>query len=354
MSAGDGNRAAASAAVEAGVGVTNGAALPVAPARGRRRPAASSSLLAAALALACVAPAPAAAQDDAGTTATTLLGLTPSPRPLALGGAYAAVARDPLALFYNPARLALAGDAAHLGVAAYPADVTAGSIAGSWRIGPGALGVGVQFLDLGEVPEMVPDRRFGGQRGRPTGEEVGAGEAVVGAGYGASLGDGVHIGVAAKLLAVQIAEETATGVAFDAGAGYDVLADRVAVAVALQNLGGDFGVGRASPLPSTVRTGMTVRLGGRVGPRARLAADLLAREVGVSLATGIEAGFALAPDRAAVVRIGYDGRRRGVASTPLVVGGGVTAGRLSLDYAYRALEPLGVTHHFGLSIGVLP
>src|SRR5690606_3509906 len=59
-----------------------------------------------ALAPPAAAAAPVGAQDGAGGASAIVLQLAPAPRPLALGGAYAALARDPYALFYNPGRLA--------------------------------------------------------------------------------------------------------------------------------------------------------------------------------------------------------------------------------------------------------
>lgn len=293
---------------------------------------------------------PVFAQDGAGTTAGVLLELPPAPRALALGDAYAALAADELALFYNPARLAASAGAVGLAYQRYPFDAGAGSLAAARPFGPGVLGLGMRFLDLGEIEVVEPDPTFWEQRGRPTGARVGGGEIVVGAGYGISAAERVQLGVAATLIRRQIAESAETGAAFDAGAAVELWRRHVVLALAAQNLGAALGPGRAAPLPRTFRAAAAVRVGEGAGPRAAVTVGARARRGRTTLVSGLEAGFTLARDRLAVARIGYDGRFRDEGElAPLVVGGGVRVGRLAVDYAYRTLGPLGAAHQFGVS-----
>lgn len=296
-----------------------------------------------------VAAAPARGQDGAGSSSAVLLQLAPAPRPVALGGAYAAVAADPYALFYNPAGLAGRGFGA--AYQAYPAGVAAGSLAGALPFGRLRLALGLHYLDLGEVDVLEPDPAYGGQRGRPTGEVVGGGEVLAAGGVAFTLTPALHLGAAAKALRVGLAGESGSGFAADLGAAAMLFGDRLRVGAAIQNLGPDLGPGRASPLPRTVRAGAALDLGGAAGLRTILALDAVRVEGTTSIATGLEAGYRAAAGFAVLARAGFDGRARSHdAASPLTLGAGLVLGRFRLDYAYRGVGPLGATHHFGFSL----
>ncbi|HEX7049201.1 MAG TPA: PorV/PorQ family protein [Longimicrobiales bacterium] len=296
-------------------------------------------------------PGAAAAQDGVGTASAIVLQLAPAPRPLALGGAYAAIADDALSLFYNAAGLSAAPAAIELAYQTLPVGASAGSLAAALPLGPGVLGAGVRFLNLGDIDVVEPDPATGGELGRPTGGRVGAGEVAVSAGYGIALGDHLRLGATATLLRLQIAEADALGAAFDLGASATVLDGRLVLAAAAQHLGPDVGVVRSAPLPRRLRAGAAVRIGDGVGPRATLSLEAIARDDRVGFASGIEAGLRAPGGLEFAGRIGYrDIRAIDGAQTPFVFGAGITLGTLTVDYAFRPLGPLGDGHMFGISL----
>ncbi len=318
-------------------------------ARGRRR-----ALLALAACLAGVAPA---AAQEPGSTSATVLDFAPTPRALALGGAYSALT-DEVSIFYNPARLAAAEPAVGAAYRMLPVEAGLGVASVALRLGPGTLGGGVQFLNYGEIEVIEPDPASGGDIGVPTGERVGGGELALSLGYAVHMPGGLQLGAAAKLLRLHLAEASATGTAFDFGMGLDLLKGRLALGTAVQNVGSDLGPARASPLPRQVRAGAALRLDAPAGLKAALAAEAVRRGDEIAPAIGLEIGAAGPGGASLVGRIGYDRSNgvedRGAGRWPahLVAGAGLNLDGLRLDYAHHSLGPLGSSHIFGLSLSL--
>ena len=303
------------------------------------------------LALLLGAAAPLHAQDGAGASSAILLQLAPAPRPLALGGAYAALAQDPYALFYNPGRLAGTPRAFGAAYHAYPVGVAAGSAAATVPFGRFALALGVHYLDLGEVEVLEPDPAYGGQRGRPTGEVADGGEVLAAVGGALAVGPSLRVGAAAKALRLGLAGATDQGFAADVGASVALFRGRLQLAAAVQNLGPEVGPGRRAPLPRTARAGAAIDVASVAGLRTAVALDAVHVEQRLAFGAGIEAGYRNGAGLGLLARAGFDGHTRtGDAASPVTVGAGVTFGRFGLDYAYRAVGPLGATHHFGFSV----
>jgi hypothetical protein len=283
----------------------------------------------------------AARAQGAGSGATTILRLSPDPRALALGHAYAAV-RDPAALEFNPA--GMTGPASAL--ASYqslPVDVAAGSALLVVPVGGVAVGVSLRYLDYGEV--SVIEEQGGVPVGSPTGEVATGSEVSALIGVAAGLGP-VRIGVASRWVRQDVAGLTDGTAAFDAGVIWGP-ADWLDLGASIQHLGPDVEAGRAAPLPRTVRVGAAVRR--RVGALdLRLVGEVREREERRGAGAGLEVGTG-GEGFAAVLRLGYETRPDpGDAFAPLVVGGGLSLGPLAVDLAWRALGPLGSTRQLGL------
>jgi len=193
------------------------------------------------------------------------------------------------------------------------------------------------------VEVLEPDPAYAGQRGRPTGETIGGGEVVASAGAAMAITSRLAMGVAGKVVHVGLAGESDAGVAADVGASAGLLGGRLRIGAALQNLGPAMGPGLPSPLPRTIRAGAAIELGA-AGPgiRTTLAAEALHLEGRASFATGLELGYRDERGRGFLARAGFDARaRERDAASPVAVGGGVMLGGLRVDYAYRAVGPLG-------------
>lgn len=324
------------------------------PARTRASIAARTGAFTVFAALLLLAASPAAAQDGTGTAGAQVLQLPAGARPAALSGAYTAVAGDADALFYNPAGSGGLRAAASLAYARQPeAGVSFGSAAGAYRLGPVVLGAAAAFLDAGTVSVIEPDPRFGGERGRPTGEQASAGESAVRLVAAAPLLDGrLRLGAGAGVVSSTLADVSRSAPVFDLGAQLDL--PYATVGASLRNLGGEL-TGEAAaptPLPSEARAGASARLFAGDGIGALVTADLIARlaEGTTGAALGVEAGLLPGSGRgySAVGRIGYSGDGGDASLGALRLGAGVALGPLAVDYTFRRLDFFGTVHRIGV------
>lgn len=293
------------------------------------------------------------AAQGPGTAGAELLVMTAGTRAAALGGAYTAVSRDPDAVFYNPASAAWLDAGAALGYQAYAQDVTIGSLSAAFAAGPLTLGAGLLFLDAGDIPEVVPDPFYGGERGEPTGRTVGATEA--GGRVAAALplaGGRASAGAAIGFFTSDLAGVSRSAAFVDLGVQLRAT-DRVSLGASLLNVGTglrseEFG---DAPLPAQARLGATAHL--PLGPTygASAFADALwgIQEETVGLSLGAEAGFLPASASfTAVLRAGATLGESDGHLGRLRFGGGLSLGNLAVDYTVQAFEYLGVIHRAGV------
>lgn len=306
--------------------------------------------LAAAVAAGTLLPAAAGAQ--AGASAATVLELPSSARAMALGDAYAAIGDDDASLFYNPAGIAALGRvSASLSVQRHVASSTLAAGAFALPLWRGVLGVGVQALDYGSAPEIVPDPEFGGERGIETGAEIGAQDVVLSVGYAATLGTpglaaGTGVGLTAKYVHQQVAGEGGGTPAFDIGIAQR-LGERLSLGASVQNLGGELTLaGASAPLPRTLRFGAALQLP-TVGALAlqATAEGVRPREGSVVPAGGLEATWRSRNGIAVAARVGGAGTPEDAAGSALSFGAGIAARTLALDYAYRGYDAIGGSVH---------
>ena len=293
-------------------------------------------------AAACCVAAAAPANAQGGRHAGLVLELPASTRALALGGAATALAAADVSVFSNPAQLATAlGASASLSLQRHLQSSTLAALSLSNRIGGGVGAVGVQVLDYGSEAEIVPDPAFGGERGLATGGRISAGDLVVSAGYGVSVGR-VRLGTAAKLLQQRIAGLSGSTGALDLGAAADV-AFGLTLAAGVQNVGRGLSLaGERAPLPRLARLGVAAPLG-RTGPLSALATAELHQVQGskARVGGGAEGNWSTRGGVLLSARLGLQGRPEGSAATRLTIGGGVRSRHLGLDYAYQGYETVG-------------
>ncbi len=277
------------------------------------------------------------AADAASQTAVaTLPGST---RSAGLGGAGVALVGDAGALFSNPAGIATVRHIAFEGsYEPYLGGATLSSGAAAIRLLHFHLGAGLQALDYGSEPEIVPDPATGGRTGMATGNTfrstdlLGVGTVV----YRFGL---IALGASGKYARQQIGTWSADAWAGDAGVAI-ALFDIMAFGASVQNLGGDLGDG--ARLPRRTRVGFTMNY---VDPEG--AYRLLTTLEGqwptggkAILVTGLEGGV-VTRGVGLVGRVGYAAHGPGNDASPLSVGAGVELGRLHLDYAYQNYDALG-------------
>ncbi len=303
--------------------------------------------------VACLAAAPPViAQGGAGVTGAVVLQLPAGARAAGLSGAYSAVRGDADAIFYNPAGLHGFRAAASLSYQRHVEDIGAASLGGAARVGPVTLGIGLAFLDVGDIAVVEPDPLYGGQTGIETGQTVGASEVAARVAAAVPLiGERLTVGAAAGLVAVTLAESRRTGVVFDVGAQYAL--PLVTLAASLRNLGPTMsGSGLAdAPLPTEARLGAAASWQRVDGWGGSLIADVVAylEEERTGLLLGVEGGI-LPHDAglSAVARVGFDAAQEESALGAFRIGAGVGLYGVDLDYAYQDFEAFGAVHRIGL------
>src|SRR3989442_1368304 len=211
-----------------------------------------------ALALAA-APAPARAQTidrSNGEAGAPILQLTTTPRAAALGGALAAAA-GVTSMFANPAG---AVTVQHFEAQLAGQTLFEGSKAGSMALGVRrhavGLALGIRYLDLGSVDEVVCNACGG--RGTPTGQRLSANEQAFALAGAVELGR-ASVGAALNYYATTLAEASGGAASFSAGVR-GRLSSKLVLGASLQYLGGQVDVGGfGAPLPRTVRAGAELR-----------------------------------------------------------------------------------------------
>lgn len=302
---------------------------------------------------------PATGQDGAGTTGAAVLQIPAGSRAAALSGAYTAATGDADVVFYNPAGIAGLSAAAALSYQRHVEDIGVGTAAVAYRLGRIVVGLGFAFVDVGDVPECVPDPAFGGQTCQLTGNSVSASETTGRVAAALSLmQDRLQLGAGVGLISVDLVDVTRRTALFDVGAQYALRA--VTIGASLRNAGGALrGNDLAdAPLPTEARLGATVNLTRPSGLGATAAADLIAAlgEGGAGIAVGIEAGLLPAGtgQLGAVGRFGYNGTAGDGGLGALQLGAGVSIGNFAVDYVYQNYDLLGSLHRFGVRWARLP
>lgn len=279
--------------------------------------------------------------QGAGSSASTLLRVAPGPRPLALADAFVAV-RDALALEYNPA--ATTADGLTASYQELPVGASAGASTVTFPAGPATLGVSLRFLNYGQIeviesPDGVPV-------GEPTGELATGGELSAVVGGGIRLGP-ARVGLAGRWLHLDVAGLADDAFVGDAGVLVEP-AKGFTLGASYQGLGTEVEAGRGAPVLRTVRFGGAIERWYGSVLKAILTVEGRQRESRLGAGVGLEVRAGTRRVEAAG-RIGYETRPDpGDAFSSLVFGGGVRLDGLTVEFAYRALGPLGSTRQVGL------
>jgi hypothetical protein len=312
----------------------------------------------AAIGLLVAGPA-AGAQQSADTRAGILLTLPSSARGLALGDGWTAIADDESAVFFNPAQLArLRAPAFGGSVQRYIAGTTLGAIAVAAPFRRGTIGLGLQLLDYGSEDEVVASA---GTPGTVTGNSVSAQDVAFTLAYGEAFGARRQwrAGAAAEVVREHVANVSGSAVAASVGAAYTT-ATGWELSGALQHAGSRLTLAAVSaPLPYTWRASVAAPIvSGVVGDHFSFRPMVEARQASGGPATGVvaaEGTWRTTPAGPVLVgRVGYAIRGTGDDRVPLTAGGGVSLGRIVVDYAYEGFTLLGATHRVGVRVAPRP
>jgi len=285
-----------------------------------------------------------------GQSEGSVVGSLPgSTRSAAMGGAGAALIGDAGGVFANPAGIAAVRRlAVEASFEPYLAGTTHSSGALALRIGRLAWGIGMQSLQYGSEPIVVPDPASGNRRGMPTGGTFTAGDLLATTAFVYRRGL-IAAGASAKYARRQIGSWSADAWAGDLGFAIAVF-DIVAFGASLQNLGGDFGPTVGGRLPRRTRVGFTTNYVDPQGTYRLLTTieGVWPRGEAKQLVLGAEGGM-VARGVGVVGRLGFVTRSPTTAVSRWTFGGGVELRRLHFDYAYQDFALLGGgTHRVGL------
>jgi len=195
-----------------------------------------SIILKLALCLLVVRIFPAAAQDvtKVGTTAAKFLTIPVGARATALGGAFAALANDATAAYWNPGMLSLLEkNELYFSHAEYFADLNLEYVSAVFRWESfGTVAISVLSLNTGEMLVTTVDDPEGS-----LGSTFSVGSYAVGVSYAHTLTDKFAIGGTVKYIYENISNSRATGLAVDAGTIFTTPFRGIRLGVGISNFG---------------------------------------------------------------------------------------------------------------------
>ena len=308
-------------------------------------------------------PSVAAGRGDVGTTTAPFLKLAPDPRAAGMGEAFAAVADEASAVYFDPAGLATLDHASvqvsqsfYLSNISYQYLGYAQPVAALFHESPkglllpesepkpdwGSLGFSLLYVNEGSIDQFD-------KTGAPSGSFAPSDLAFTGA-YGFRA-DPFDLGLAAKYLQSKISNSASTVAADAAVRWHSTLYERPwTVSAGFRNLGGTLKyVNESDPLPASFVLGNALRPADAV----LVALDItVPNDNAPYFALGVESTGQLSGGMRGDLRLGYSTRDsnsglNGFAGASL--GAGLTLSFCRIDYAWVPFGLLGDTHRVGLT-----
>lgn len=190
---------------------------------------------------------------DQGTTAASFLKLQTGPRAIAMGESFAGLADDVNAIQYNASGIAnLKDKQLTLMHAVWFQDIFYDHVAVAWPIeGVGTIGLSGLYLNAGTFDKYVLDAANNPlAAGQFTANALTAGLA-----YARKIVPNIAAGINLKMLSETIDSASASGIAVDLSALYQLPVKGLSVGLNVQNLGPSLGFEQAFTLPINVRLG---------------------------------------------------------------------------------------------------
>ncbi len=298
------------------------------------------------LMLALALPAGAYA-SGAGTTAAPFLKVAMSPRAVAMGGAFGALADDSGAVFVNPAGLAeFDTREAAVDFTTYLQDAKMGNLSYAGMAGANRFGLGATFITVGGIGRTLNDS----VGAVPELGSFSASDMALTLAYAKKdiLKDSLPRldgGFSVKFIRSAIDDKTAFAAAVDAGAIYRAT-PKMNLSLAARNLGTKMKFDSESdPLPLNLSAGALYRVSENLNAVAEVNEYL--QDEKIYPAIGAEYWFRKAFALRGGYKFGYDTSNLG-AAVGLSLGFGIKVAGLGVDYAFLPFGDLGSIHRFGM------
>lgn len=288
-----------------------------------------------------------AGRDDVGTSGAAFLKINAGSRPAAMGEAFAGLADDVNAMFYNPAGLS------SLERAQFTAQY------GSWFQGIsynmlgfahpvkniGCFGIGIINLGVGDLEKRTADTE------NPE-SMFAANDSAYILHYSRQVMEKLSAGANIKAINQKIDTETASAYAVDIGCLWVTPVERLSAGLVVQNMGTEIKfINEGDPLPLNIKLGFGYKL--PMGDKAGLAAGLdfnLPRDNDMLISGGAEYLRKFAYDLSGAVRAGYKtvSREKLGGLSGLTAGVGVGWKEFGFDFAWVPYGDLGETYRYSL------
>jgi len=314
-------------------------------------------------------------QSKAGSSAAQFLKIGVGARAIGMGDAFAAVSDDALALYWNPAGLALLKKyALTMTHTEWFAGLSHDFVGVVVPLGENAFGASATFLNSDDIEITTLLQPEG------TGIYYNATDMAISVSYARSLLEVLSVGVNAKFIYQKLHNESATGVGMDVGTLLDTGFKGLRIGMCLSNFGGDMKLDGTDlivpynaggniaitpdvesklsteswPLPMNFRVGIATDIVGSEGKSIfssesnRLTLAIDANHPTDNVERG-SIGVEYAWHNLVALRAGY---KYNYDEEDLTLGGGVKATiehvELLVDYAWADLGRLGPVHRFTL------
>ena len=196
-------------------------------------------------------------QAKVGTAGVQFLKVGVSARAMAMAEAFVGVADDAGALYYNPGGLLQLQKPDHMFThIVYPAGIQFEYLGTAWPVPKlqAAVGAQVTFLHTDRMDETTPEQPYG------TGRTFTASDLAIGVTYAQRLTNKFSVGGNVKFIEERLADQKATGLAFDVGTYYNTGWKRIVIAMVITNFGPDMNfVDSPFPMPINFKFAASIR-----------------------------------------------------------------------------------------------
>ncbi len=281
-----------------------------------------------------------AGNKNVGTSGAQFLKIGVGGRPTGMGSAYAGIADDVNAIYWNPGGLAqIQGKQLTAMYNSWFEDISHQYLGYAQPIGEkAAFGLGITYLTVGDMEKRTAD----------TTSNIGTFDATdmaLALSYGRSISDKFMAGLNLKYISQKLEDESATGYACDLGSLYKAT-DALSIGLVVQNIGSKMEfISEGDPLPLNIKLGFGYKL---LGDALTLGLDVnCPNDNDINIASGLEYNIAFGDNIAIAPRAGFTN-----ASDlgGLQAGIGIDIKKFGVDIAYAPYEDLGNTYKVALLV----